>query len=305
MPNWRFDSLSPQAAKFFDTELEHVRKEVVADSVPECSAQLIFPQDTSIPSWKETYSHKMYEMVGIADFLSDHADDLPLVDVVARKETFNLRRFGCAYRYTEEEIEASMATGMRLDRIRAETSRQVTEEKHNAVQFFGDPVEQLFGWANYPNVPRTLLPHRIEAGVDPDDILTMLNDTITYIFSRTKKHAKKFVVRLPTKAYGHMNSRRLGDTTTTLLKFWLESNNMIEEVTAVPELDGAGPMGEDLILIYPLDMKVGSSKTSEVYKQHAPQPDNLAYKVNCTGKTGGAAIDKYIEMEIAELPLAS
>ena len=46
MPNWRFDSLSPQAAKFFDTELEHVRKEVVADSVPECSAQLIFPQDT-------------------------------------------------------------------------------------------------------------------------------------------------------------------------------------------------------------------------------------------------------------------
>lgn len=305
MTHWRFDSLAninPQAAVFFDRELTDVRRELKEDKMPELHAFDFFPQDTSLDEGAANYIHKMYSMVGIATMVSDYADDLPLVDIAAREETFNNRRFGCAYQHSLDEILASARIGMKIDRKRGKAARRITLEKHNALQFFGDGDSGLFGWANYPNIPREWFSKKIDSTVEADDIIAMINDACTDIFERTNEVAQRFAIRMPSRPFGHIASRRIPDLNVTILKYLLENNAMITEITSSGMLTGAGPNGEDVILIYPMDEDFGVSKTSKLFRQHAPQDRNLTIRVNCTGKSGSAAIDRVVEASICYLP---
>jgi hypothetical protein len=295
--------LDPQTGVWFENQLTDIREEVLLDQIPPRNGFLYLPQDTSVAAWAENYEHRMYEPIGIAQFIADFAEDLPLVDIATRKETFNLRTFGVAYQYNIDEIEKSKAVGMDLQGKRARAARLVTEQKFNDIMFFGDPETQLFGLVNYPYIPRRLLPYKIEEATAAQDILDMFHDLVNSIFTLTETIGDPDTVGLPPTQYAHIASRRIGDgTDTKILQDFLAASPFIKEVVPMRELAGAGPNGEDLVVVYRNDSQIIEHKLAREFTQLAPQRRNLAVLTNCHAKSGGMASDRPLEMVIGELP---
>lgn len=306
---FRFDSLitDPRSAVFFEQQLRHIRQEVVLDQQVPLSGFKVIPQNTNIASHATQYEHRMYEPLGVARFISDYADDLPLVDIATRSEVFNLRTFGCAYQFSLEEIEASAATpGLELEKKRAMAARLVTEQKFNRIMFWGDPDTRLFGLLNYPYIPRRLLDVKFSYETsDPHDILNELNELVNSIFDLTETTGYPDYMGMPPAAYTHIASRALREgSDTTILQHFMMNNPFFKDggtVEPLQELKGAGPDGEDLIFVGRRDENLFSHALARPFTQLAPEARNLAIITNCHAKSGGVACDRPLELVIGEL----
>ncbi|MFB6373432.1 MAG: major capsid family protein, partial [Bradymonadaceae bacterium] len=190
---WKLDAgefPNPDLAAFAERELEAVREEVLQKKLPPLSGRELIPQNMDLESWKERYVHQMYELLGTAEFAGDATEDFPLVDVSKSEETFNIRKIGCAYKHTIDEMEKSQALGRGLDEKRASAARRATNEKLNEIMWYGDQREQLFGLVNYPDSPHVVLAQPIDDTTAADVIKNMLTDLLVSIFSSTRQSAK-------------------------------------------------------------------------------------------------------------------
>lgn len=309
MPDWRFDGiLDPETGIWFENDLRDVREEIVEDAQPPRNGFRFIPQDTDVAEWAETYEHRMFEPIGVAEFIANWADDLPLVDISNRAEVFNVRTFGCAYKFSLDEIAKSRATGMNLDRKRAMAARLITEQKFNRIMFFGDSTTQLFGLLNYPFAPRFLIPVSFDENSTPDAILNAMNSQVNAIFNLTETIGEPDFFGLPPAEYAHVSSRRIGDGTDTTILMHFENNNPFfkggrGEVVPLHELKGAGPNGENVSVVYRRDPLVLGHKMVMEFRQLAPQERNLAILTNTWAKSGGIASDRPLEISIGEFPL--
>lgn len=306
---YRFDSLLGESAGiFFDRELVDVRTEIVEQVRPPKNIFLYFAQDTSKSEWANQYEHRSFDVVGEAQFIADYADDLPIVDLAGREEVFNMRTFGCAYQYSIEEIKASQALGRELDRKRALGCRLVTEEKFDRIGFYGDPATQLFGWLNYPYMPRRISSVSFTAGTDADVMLAEMNAAVNSIFGRTNTIGTPNLYGLSPNAYTQVTSRRLANSDLTVLEHFLRANPSFSEgkgrVVPIWELAGAGPNGEDLDLIGSDDEMVGAHVIARPFTQEPPQARNLAMYTPCHAKSGGVYLDRPLEFLLVERPVA-
>jgi hypothetical protein len=307
--NLRLDSLSPSAGAFFERDLRFVRKEIIEDQRPPLNAFTLIPQATDIPAYADSYEHRMYEMIGVADFIADYAQDQPNVDIAARNELFNAREFGCAYQYSISEIEKSAALDYQLDRKRALSARIAIEEKFNRIQFFGDTGVQLFGWVNYPYIPRRIVSFPFDSTSSTVNILAELNAAINQPFlqTRTSGHADTLVMAPELMTFLEATPWSVsssGATDRTIMEQFLATNSRVSEVKAAQELSFAGPDGEHLMIAYRKDEMIFSHKMMRPFTQLAPQDRNMAIITNCHAKSGGIACDRPLEMVIVEVPVS-
>ena len=300
---WRFDSLTPSIGIFFEDELRATREEILEDSRPPLNGFATIPQANDIPEWANSYEHQMYEVIGVAEFISDYADDLPNVDIAGRSETFNARAFGCAYKFSNDEIAKSQALGKGIDRKRARAARVITEQKFNRIMFYGDPETLLWGLFNSPYVPRYVSSVPFDATSDSGDILAEMNAIWNTPFLTTETVSRPDFMGMYPEGYTYVSdtpwSASAGDT--TILEHFRKSHPEAR-VEVVRENAGAGPNGEDLITVYPMDEDVFAHKMIRPFTQEAPQDKNLAQITNCHAKSGGIAADRPLEMVIAEIP---
>lgn len=307
--NMRLDSLSTSAGIFFEQDLRAVRKEVLEFKRPPLNAFDLIPQATDVPAWADTYEHRMYELIGVAKFISDYSKDLPNVDISSHNEIFNAKEFGAAYQYSTSEIEKSNALGMELDRKRALSARVAIEQKFNRIQFYGDTDVQLFGWVNNPYIPRRVISFPFNNTSSSLNILAEMHATINqpYLQTETSALADTLVVAPEIMTYieatpWSVNSQ--GATDKTILQQFMATNSRVKEVKSAHELSAAGPNGEHLMIAYTKDPLVFSHKLIREFTQLAPQPQVMAFITNCHAKSGGIAADRPLEMVIAEVPTA-
>jgi len=307
MTNWRIDAngISPELASFTKRQLEYVRTEVLLKEPAPLTGREVIPQGTDIPAYKDFYVHEMYEMLGVAEFIADAADDLPLADVGVSEETFNARSFGCAYKHTFEEMEKSQAEGMNITTKRANAARRAIEELMNQIMWFGSPTEDLFGFVNFPDVPRVLLNHAIGPTVSQSNIRQMLNSFINDTFKITKQNAMPDTLGMATDPYTHIHSEpRSQDNNTTIADYLKDKNPFLSEIKPIREFDGAGPNGEDLIAVLDSREDTVEHKLFREFTQRPPQTDNLATVTNCVAKSGGTVFNYPMRAAIGEVPAA-
>lgn len=306
--NYRFDSLlGAESGIFFERELTDVRTEVIEEERPPRNIFEHIAQDTSKQPWANQYEHRMWDYIGVAQFISDWADDLPLVDIAGREEVFNMRAFGCAYQFSIDEIEASAALGRQIDRKRALAARLVTEEKFNRIGWFGDPATMLFGVTTYPYIPRRISSVRFHSTETADNMLAEMNAAVNSIFDFTETVGQPDLYLMAPAAYAEVSSRRLGSgTDTTVLGHFLENNPFFRDgkgtVAPLQELKGAGPNGEDIDVIGSNDLMIGGHVMAREFTQLSPQEKNLSVYTPCHAKSGGCAFDRPYEFLVVERP---
>jgi hypothetical protein len=302
----RYDSLigGAEAAIWFERELNQIREEILQFDIPPNNGFRYFPQATDISPWAETYTHRMWEATGSTEFLSDRQYELPEVGTQFYEETFNAREFGCAYAFGVLEIEKSRALGKGLETKNPLAAREMIEHTFNQIMWYGDLEAELFGILNYPQISRIFMPFGIKASVDGPNILAQLNFACNYTFNVSLQASEADTLLLSTHHYSYISttpwSEKAGDT--TILKHLLENHPTIRTIAPARELNGAGPNGEDLGLVFKNDARSFSHKLIRPMSQLAPQQKGLAIVTNVHARSGGMAVDKLRDVAVLVFP---
>lgn len=302
MSKLRLDTLgiSPQTGAHFERDLDYIREQVLEDKRPPKNAFTLVPQNGEVPEWAETYTHRMAEFVGQAKFIADYADDLPTVDASGREDTYKVKMFGVAYQFSIKEIERS-ARGIGLSQMKPRAARDVIEERFNRIQWYGDPSAGLFGFLNFPYIPRYGATVSFDSSSDPQDVLAEMNAISRAPNKLTDTVAQPNTMLMAPDAYWHVADTPLAEGSDTTILGHFMGTHPGWSVENVAELAEAGPNGEDLIAVYRRAEENVQHKMVQPFTQLPSQEKNLAVVTNCVAQSGGVVSDYPLEALIVEL----
>lgn len=264
-----------QALGFLVSQTAYIEPQVVEIQYPDIQYPDIIPVDTSANEWAKSVTYYSTNKVGRAGWFHHYAKDIHVADSERSKFEVGIEMADIGYRYTLEELgQAMMIPGQNLSADRAAAARRAYEEFVDNIALHGDTEKNFSGIINYPGVTRvdaanTGTDSRSHwVSKDPDDILADINDALTgvYVDSLTVEMAD--TVLLPVAAMTLIATRRLSNTTMTVLQFLL-NNNVYSHTTGRPlmiralrGLETAGTNGTGRMIVYRRD--------PQVIKMHIP-----------------------------------
>lgn len=280
---------------FFARELEYIKSKAYDIKYPELSAMALMPISTEAGEGAESITYKQYDSVGMAKIIANYADDLPRADVTGREFTSPVRGIGISYGYNTQEIRASAMVGKALDIRKMQAARKGHNETINKFAWSGDSVSGLPGFLTNPNMPEYTIPangtgsSKLWVNKTDDQILADLNGMVNAPAIVSKGVHNATEIWLPRASYTLINSKRVTDTSTTILKFFLETNPGVT-VKVVNELTGAGAGGTNRAIVLENSSENYTLEIPMMFKQHVAQQRNLEFVVPCESRFGGVII---------------
>lgn len=230
----------------------------------------LIPVDTSAHPLAKSVTYYSSNMFGKAGWINGNSDDVPLVGTERSKFETPVYTAGIGYGYGWEEIEQAQMLGINLPNDDAMAARRAYEEMIDRVAITGDSEKGFQGLINNTDVPQVAAITGDWATATDDEILADVNAALTAVFTNTNTVAMSDTLLLPWDRYLLISTRRLGDTTMTVLEF-LRQNNSYTALTGqalmirgMRLLDDAGSSGTARMITY--------RRSPEVLKLHIPMP---------------------------------
>lgn len=290
---FKFDQLDAAQNVFFNRELEHIAAETFDVIYAEQMIRQLVPVSHEIEPGAESYTYRQFDQVGIAKIVSDYADDMPIVSVLGKEFTSNIKTLAVGYFYTLQEIRAAAKVNRPLDAMKAKTARDAFEQAVDRIGTNGDAASGLLGFLNQPNALSYVIPNggggqATWASKQPDEIVADITGITNFIFSTTKQVEKPDTLVLPTTQYDLIVSTpRSINSDTTIHDFILRTNPFLKSIVSWYKLAGAGAAGKDRMVAYtrsPAKLRLHIPLEQQPLP---PQPKNLGFKVPTEGRIGG------------------
>lgn len=168
MRGFRFDAktiadprsrMDANTVPFLAQQLEQIQArsyEVPRAELPFMEGAVI-PIETDIDPGADTYSYYVYNGRGQAEFVTSYAsDDMPVVDVEAKKTTLVCESIQIGYTLDRQELRAAAFGNLDLAGRRAKQAMISHREKHELVAAYGSKKRNINGFLNHENVPEIL-----------------------------------------------------------------------------------------------------------------------------------------------------
>lgn len=279
---------------FFARELEFIKSRSYDILYTEMKSFFLIPISTEAGPGAESITYQSFNSTGMAKVISSFADDLPRADVRGQEFTQTVKSIGCSYGYTLQDIRAAQMAGRSLTDRQSRAARLAHDQKVNRLAWFGDDLYNLPGFLNNPNVPAAPVPADGTGNTTewinktPDQILRDLNLIANTVAQTTKGVESPDTMLLPIAQYTLIASTpRSANSDTTILEYFIQNNPFIKNVELVPELTGAGPMGEDIMMAYRKSPDKVTMEIPMAYTQHPPQERVLEFVIPCESRYGG------------------
>lgn len=276
---------------FLARQLDFVKSRAYEVEYAPMSAMAIFPVTSEIPDYARTFTYGIFDSVGMAKIIADYSDDLPMVDENYREETGRVYRVGDAYAYSLDEVKAANATGRNLSDRKANTARKAFDIKVNDLVWKGDTAHQILGVFAHPNIPVIASAGWTDGGV----AVAELETAITNIKTLTKgtHNANKIVIP---PSVNKVFSKREDGTTMSVRDYFNSQYPGMQwaEAWELEDIDGAGTKAA---IVFEFDADNLSVEMPEPFNQLAPQPNNLHWKVPCTGKVTGLTVYRPLTLQ--------
>lgn len=284
------------ASVFLARQLTHVRAQVLRVKKAPLNAFTLFPVQTDIPEGAETAIQRTYDSVGIAEIISNYADDLPRVDLVAKEDSVKVMNLGDAYGWNEKEIKNAQFAQVNLTADKALAARRAMDVKINKIAFRGDAKHKIVGFLDNANISSYALPTdgtgsstRFSDKTE-DQVIRDVNNIIRAVPLQTHEVEQINTLAFAPTVYAYLATTRLSNTETTLLSFLQKVHPEVTRWMSVGELEGAGTAGKNMI--------IGGNFTPEYIKLEIPQRfqqlpverRNLEYIVNCVASIVGVTV---------------
>ena len=281
----RFDS-AEDASVFFARELDHVKAQSYDVEYPELTALHLFPQTSE------------------AD---NYSTDLPRADVTGKPSFAKIKSIGDSYGYSAQEMRASRLAGKSLDARKGESARYQIDALTNKIAWCGDEESGLMGvLSEGQNIPM----YAITAGKDSnktswlektaDEILADVNGMARQVAKITKNVERPDTLCVPADVFMDISTRRIPDTSTTVLAFIQEHAPYIKEVVSTAELDAdsietnpyakEGTGGQGVAFLFKNDVRKLSLENPMPFYQYPLQVEKLETVIPCEARTAGVIV---------------
>lgn len=285
--------------------LEYVIAETYRVEYPELRARQFIPVNTNVPAGAESYVWRIWDWAGMAKILSNFADDLPTVEIMAAEIAQACKSTGIGYTYSLQDLRAAALTGMNIDTEKASAARRAHENLFDKLAAFGDATVGLPGFLNNANVPIISAPGTLNGDWDVSTAQECLDDLHAIsasIYSVTKGAGQGDTLLLPPVRYKRLATLRMApEDRTPVLRAFLEADPYIKAVDQWNYLDTADAAGTGpRAVAYKRDLTVAAVVEPMPFTQHPPQPQNLGFKVPCESRVGGVTIKQPLKMVYAD-----
>lgn len=300
--------LDAAAGAFFSRELEYVKKTTYDVEYADLTYDKAFDVSTEVDPGATTITFQTYDRKGAARVVMNYAGDAPRVDVNGVETSIPVRTLEAVFGYNVDEINASHMTGKRLDTRRADTARRAIEELSDKITWHGDPKSGLLGVFTHPNIPTGNVPDPGSGSEwvnkTPIEIRDDVNLAFRTVFTTTnnKEHPNK--LGLPLAQYSIFTETALSvDNDLTIAQWFVKNSKYInseDDIMAIPELEGAGTAGVDVMLIWEKNPSKVQIEIPQDIFFHEPEKRGLEYLTEVTERFGGLHVYKPFSLLIME-----
>lgn len=233
---------------YVQRQLMDQRRRIYEQPLPPLNAFNVLPPQDGVALGARQYNRRVMRSFGRAQWISNSADDLPLVGVGVIEDIYNVGMHGVAYQYGLEELRASQFAGENISDKKANAAARALQEFNNQVAWYGSAEKEITGLLSIPYVRRVAYDGAIFAlGGDTDAILAVFTDLVRSVEEQTFEAEEAKTLLVASNIYNFLEDTR-GNTFSdaTLLELLLKKDS-ISRVVKVRELNEAGPNGEDMI----------------------------------------------------------
>lgn len=290
----RFDDAQ---SLFIARELTHIRAQILQVKKATLNAFNVFPVQTDVPEGADTAVQKVYDSVGVAAIISNFADDLPRVDLLAKEEVARVRYVGGAYGYSYKELKNAQMIGVNLNTDKGAAVKRAVDTKLNRIAWNGVDGDPHSGFLSNENINEFVLPaDGTESSTKLRDkteeqILRDLNDFVNSVRVATNYEETVNTLLLPPEVHAFLSTKRLSDTSRTLMEYFRAAHPEITRVMSVGELAGAGDDGKDVMVAGYFDAGYIKFEIPVRFRQLPIQYRNMEFVVNCFATTLGVTIN--------------
>lgn len=262
---------------------------------PELKARRFIPVNNEVGNGAESFVWRSFDIAGMAKVITNFADDLPLVDVIAGEVAQKIKSVGDAYIYSVQDLRASAMAGTQLDVKRAMAVRRMIENLIEVIAANGDSKNGLPGFTNNANVPVLSAPGDITGGwetASSAEILDDLNAMANTMVINTKEIFKPDTMILPTSRYSLIATKPYSNIDPTpVLTVFLRNNPYIRQVDQWAFLNTADAAGTGpRAIVYARAPENLELYIPQEFEQFPPQAKNLSFLINCHARIGGVVI---------------
>lgn len=301
----RFDS-AEEASTFFARELDYVKSEAYDVEYPELTALTLFPQTSEADEGAETVTYYTYDKSGMAKIISNYSTDLPRADVNGKASYAQVKSLGDSYGYSVQEMRASRLAGKSLDVRKGESARYQIDNLTNIIAWKGDEESGLMGvLSEGQSIPLYAVTTGSETSKtkwtekNADEILADVNGMAKQVAKVTRNVERPDTLCVPAEVYMDISTRRIPDTSTTVLAFILEHAPYIKNVVSTAELDAdsietnpyaAASGGNGVAFLFKNDARKLALENPMPFIQHQLQIRNLETIIPCEARTAGVIV---------------
>jgi hypothetical protein len=260
------------ALGFVRAQATHVETTVNATVYPDIQYTELVPVDTSAHPFAQTVTYYSSDQFGKADWINGNADDIPLAGTELAEHKTSVYTAAIGYGYGWEEINVAMMMGRNLQADDAAAARRAYEEMVDRVMLRGDSTKNFSGLINYPGITAAGATYGDwdGTGTNEDQILADINVGILGIANDTLYTSIADTILLPPAKINSLATRRLGDTSLTILEF-LRKNNTYTAMTGQP-LTIRALRGLETAGVGQTARMVAYRRDPQVLKAHIPMP---------------------------------
>jgi hypothetical protein len=280
-------------ARFFNQQLEHIISEMYKVQYADLIYRQIFPVSFGTPAGSQTVVRRHLDHRGKAQWINNHATDLPRVDVSAGETRYPVKECGDSFGYTFAEIRRGALTGVSLQQERADAARRKIEEEMNDATFNGVADLNLPGLFTNTDIDTDVLPNGAAASPlwvnkTPDEILKDVNATFSAVDVNTLQIEKPTKLGLPPVEWNRIFTTPRASGSDLSIATWLVANcpwlDSTADIVKIRELTGSGAAGVNELLVFPYDPKVAIIEIPMDVTVHEPERRNLEYVVPVTAE---------------------
>lgn len=283
---------------FFRQQLQYIIPQSFNVKYSALMATTVFPVSNAAGPAAQSIVFEQFDTYGVAKFISDYADDLPMSGIKGKQFSILVQSIGGAFGYSMQEVRSAAATGMPLIDARAQSARRSVDMKINKTLWLADGTATwagIMGIFNHPNISRAAATHGSWSVSNPQYMIDDVNVAIQSVADLTDGVENVDTVLLPRYQYGLLKTTaRTSTSDTTCLEF-LKSVNPGVTFGAINELNNmsntrTGSGTTDGMLLYTRSNSHLRAEIPVIYETFAAQEKNLAYMIPTHARIAGMNI---------------
>ena len=275
-----------------ELQLEQMRSRVYEVQYTELKARRFLPVATDIDTGAETFSYEQTDEVGEAKIITNYSDDLPSASSKTEKITHHLVSLGDSFEYSIQDLRRAAFSGVPLDARKAKAARNAYERGLDGLAATGSAAHNIGGFVAAAGVEiSTLAAAGAWSAKTSVQILADLNKLVNEFITNSKETIMPDSLLLPTAQFLTLSQTQMDTTSSrTVLEAFRASNPSVNLIEPWNVFDGAGVGPSDRMVLYRRDPEILEMVIPQEFEVFAPEPRNLAFVVNCHGRTAGTCI---------------